>query len=82
MAMGKTGLLAAKPHVTDTTAGLLIPNNSERKEHKKETKLQLRIEEDKLEYFKEICEANGTNMSSYLRQCIDDVILSGKLQNG
>ncbi len=76
MALGK-GFSAFRPKANETAASLLTPTQVE---HKKEVTIQLRIEEDKMLLFKEICQKRCSNndkrgaMSAALRNFINNVI--------
>lgn len=66
-----------KPKQSSTAASLLMVQP--RQEHKKEVCIQIRINEDKRQLFKEICSASGYEMSDILRAYIDTVIAQGKI---
>lgn len=76
MALGKT-FSSFRPTSNETAASLLTPPQTE---HKKEVTIQLRIEEDKLLLFKEICQKRCPNsdkrgaMSAVLRNFINNAI--------
>lgn len=77
MAMGCPGLKDFKPKASKTAESLLtvVPNQ----EHKKDETIQLRVEYDVHQTFKEICDAQGKKMSVVLRAYIDSVIAAGRL---
>lgn len=72
MGLGNFNILniTSKPSATATNIIMAPPSS----EHKKEGTLQLRISDDRLQMFKEICEKRGGTMSTVLRNYIDDVI--------
>ncbi len=77
MALGNNSLLGFTPKASKTAATLLA--GATKSERVKEVTLQLRIEEDKLLLFKELCQKYNSKdrrgaMSNALRQFIDDVI--------
>ena len=67
---------AFRPKTNETAASLLTPTKTE---HKKEVFIQIRIEEDKMLLFKEICQKRCPNdkrgaMSAALRHFINNAI--------
>ena len=77
MALGNLGLTNFKPKASKTAESLLafIPP----KEQKKEVTIQLRINDDRRQMFKEICSSCNVEMSDVLRAFIDSVIAKGAL---
>ncbi|MDE5721994.1 MAG: hypothetical protein K2I30_04545 [Clostridia bacterium] len=77
MALGSLGLSDFKPKASKTAESLLtvIPIQ----EHKKDETIQLRVDYDVHQTFKEICDVHGKKMSVVLRAYIDSVISAGRL---
>ncbi len=76
MSLGKNMLADFRPRASNTAAALIA--GTTKREHIKEVTLQLRIEEDTLLLFKEICQKRCPNkrgaMSSALRNYIKNAI--------
>lgn len=80
MALNKNVSDLLRPNKASQTAqSLFQPIVQTGSTRKKEIQLQLRIEEDSLKLFKEICEANGRSMSECLRHYISEICAGGEI---
>lgn len=77
MGLGRTGLDNFTPRGSGTANRVIRISSS--RQQKKTTTLQIRINEDVLVLFKELCKLNDTDVSTALRAYIDEVIECGAL---
>lgn len=77
MGLGTTGLENFMPKRSGTAESII--NAVSHEKHKKSVQLQIRIDEDVYVLFREICDADGTDISKAIRAYIGAVITRGSL---
>lgn len=77
MALGNTNIANFKPQRSSTAAKLITVAPTQ--ETKKTERIELRINSDVKQLFKEICAENDTDISSALLTFINNVVSAGRL---